>query len=183
MAGSAVDRNQNTVTIPNIGRGANRSGRVEGPFNFIEGSFLAGRTFSSWDDLNQRARQWCDKVNSTYKKHIRAVPRELFAVERLHLKPLPAWIPEVYRLQQRLVDIEGYVALNSNRYSVPVDWIGRRVEVRETKDKIEIQLDARHYPFKPVQIVKTITDRLAHGPSSGSRGYSRTRRSSCPRGL
>jgi hypothetical protein len=24
------------------------------------------------------------------------IPRELFAVERLHLKPLPAWIPEVY---------------------------------------------------------------------------------------
>ncbi len=33
--------------------------------------------------------------------------------------------------------------MNSNRYSVPVDWIGRRVEVRETRDKIEIQLDAR----------------------------------------
>jgi hypothetical protein len=122
---------------------ANRSGRVERPFSFIEGNFLAGRTFSSWEDLNQRAREWCDKVNSTYKKHIRAVPRELFAVERLHLKPLPAWIPEVYRLHQRLVDIEAYVALHTNRYSVPVDWIGRRVEVRETKDKIEIQLDAR----------------------------------------
>src|SRR5882724_3365059 len=100
---------------------ANRSGRVERPFSFIEGNFLAGRSFSSWEDLNQRAREWCDKVNSTYKKHIRAVPRELFAVERMHLKPLPAWIPEVYRLHQRLVDIEGYVALNSNRYSVPVD--------------------------------------------------------------
>ncbi len=122
---------------------ANRSARVERPFWFIESNFLAGRTFSSWEDLNQRAREWCDKVNSTYKKHIRAVPRELFAVERLHLKSLPAWIPEVYRLQQRLVDIEGYVALNSNRYSVPVDWMGRRVEVRETRDKIEIQLDAR----------------------------------------
>jgi hypothetical protein len=122
---------------------ANRSGRVERPFSFIEGNFLAGRTFSSWEDLNQRAREWCDKVNSTYKKHIRAVPRELFAVERLHLKPLPAWIPEVYRLYQRLVDIEGYVVLHTNRYSVPLDWIGRRVEVRETKDKIEIQLDAR----------------------------------------
>jgi hypothetical protein len=47
-------------------------------------------------------------------------------------------------LHQRLVDIEGYVALHTNRYSVPVDWIGRRVEVRETRDKIEIQLDARH---------------------------------------
>jgi hypothetical protein len=122
---------------------ANRSGRVERPFSFIEGNFLAGRTFSSWEDLNQRAREWCDKVNSTYKKHIRAVPRELYAIERLHLKPLPVWIPEVYRLHQRLVDIEGYVALHTNRYSVPVEWIGRRVEVRETKDKIEMQLDAR----------------------------------------
>ena len=122
---------------------ANRSGRVERPFHFIEGNFLAGRAFSSWEDLNERAREWCDKVNATYKKHIRAVPRELFAVERLHLKPLPSWIPEVYRLYQRMVDIEGYVALHSNRYSVPADWIGRRVEVRETKGKIEIQLDAR----------------------------------------
>jgi hypothetical protein len=122
---------------------ANRSARVERPFSFIEGNFLAGRTFRSWEDLNQQARQWCDKVNATYKKHLRAVPRELFAVERLHLKPLPAWIPEVYRLHQRLVDIEGYVALHTNRYSVPLDWIGRRVEVRETPDKIEIQLDAR----------------------------------------
>jgi transposase len=122
---------------------ANRSARVERPFRFIEGNFLAGRTFSSWEDLQQQARQWCDKVNSTYKKHIRAVPRELFALERLHLKPLPAWIPEVYRLQERLVDVEGYIALHTNRYSVPVDWIGRRVEVRETKDQIEIQLDAR----------------------------------------
>jgi hypothetical protein len=123
---------------------ANRSARVERPFWFIENNFLAGRTFSGWEDLNRQARQWCDRVNATYKKHLRAVPRELFAVERLHLKPLPAWIPEVYRLHQRLVDIEGYVALDTNRYSVPVDWIGRRVEVRETKDKIEIQLDARH---------------------------------------
>jgi transposase len=122
---------------------ANRSARVERPFWFIERNFLAGRIFSSWEDLNQQARQWCDKVNATYKKHIRAVPRELFAVERLQLKPLPAWIPEVYRLHQRLVDVEGYIALHTNRYSVPVDWIGRRVEVRETKEKIEIQLDVR----------------------------------------
>jgi len=122
---------------------ANRSARVERPFWFIENNFLAGRTFSSWEDLNSQARQWCDKVNATYKKHIRAVPRELFAVERLHLKPLPSWIPDVYRLQQRLVDVEGYIAVHTNRYSVPLEWIGRRVEVRETKDKIEIQLDAR----------------------------------------
>jgi transposase len=122
---------------------ANRSGRVERPFHFIENNFLAGRTFTSWQDLNSQARQWCDRVNASYKKHIRAVPRELYAVERLHLKPLPAWIPEVYRLHQRMVDTEGYVALHTNRYSVPADFIGRRVEVRETREKIEIELDAR----------------------------------------
>ena len=123
---------------------ANRSARVERPFDFIERNFFAGRTFSSWEDLNRQARQWCDRGNSTYKKHIRAVPRELFAIERPHLKPLPVWIPEVYRLHERIADVDGYVALHSSRYSVPADWIGRRVEVRETKDKVEIQLDARH---------------------------------------
>ena len=123
---------------------ANRSARVERPFDFIERNFFAGRTFSSWEDLNRQARQWCDRVNSTYKKHIRAVPRELFAIERPHLKPLPVWIPEVYRLHERIADVDGYVTLHSSRYSVPADWIGRRVEVRETKDKVEIQLDARH---------------------------------------
>ena len=123
---------------------ANRSARVERPFWFVERNFLAGRRFANWQDLNQQARQWCDRVNATYKKHIRAVPRELFAVERQHLKPLPVWIPEVYRLQERIVDVEGYVALNSNRYSVPFTWMGRRVEVRETKNQVVIQLDARN---------------------------------------
>jgi len=122
---------------------ANRSGRVERPFWFIETNFLAGRSFASWADLNQQARQWCDRVNGSYKKHLHAIPRELFAVEQAQLKPLPVWVPEVYRLNQRTVDLEGYVALHCNRYSVPISWIGRRVEVRETQDKVEIQLDAR----------------------------------------
>ncbi len=123
---------------------ANRSGRVERPFRFIEGNFLAGRKFADWEDANRQAREWCDRVNATYKKHIRAVPRDLFVLERTRLKPLPAWVPEVYRLHERMVDVEGYVALDSNRYSVPLDWIGRRVEVREMKHTIDIQLDARH---------------------------------------
>jgi len=123
---------------------ANRSARIERPFHFIENNFLAGRTFAGWQDLNQQAREWCDRVNATYKKHIRAVPRELYVVERPSLQPLPAWIPEVYRLHQRIVDVEGFVSLNTNRYSVPPSFIGRRVEVRETRDHIEIELDARH---------------------------------------
>lgn len=123
---------------------ANRSARVERPFHFIEHNFLAGRTFADWQDLNRQAREWCDRVNATYKKHIRAIPQELYAVERPRLKPLPAWLPEVYRLHHRIVDVEGYVSLHTNRYSVPPPFIGRQVAVRETRDHVEIELDARH---------------------------------------
>jgi transposase len=49
---------------------ANRSARVKRPFWFIENNFLAGRKFVSWEDLNSQARQWCDRVNSTYKMRI-----------------------------------------------------------------------------------------------------------------
>ncbi len=118
---------------------ANRSARVEGPFHYIERNFFPGRTFSDWADLNAQARAWCDKVNGRYKRHLRAVPRELFALEKPRLKPLPIWVPDVYRLHQRVVDLEGYVSLHSNRYSVPAEWLGRRVEVRETKDRVEIE--------------------------------------------
>jgi transposase len=149
---------------------ANRSARVERPFSFIENNFLAGRTFTSWQDLNLQARQWCDKVNSTYKKHLRAVPRKLFAVEQLHLKPLPAWIPEVYRLHQRTADTEGYVSVNSIRYSVPVSWIGRRVEVRESRDKIEIELDPRHI-VTHVRVLTPLNQRILLAEHRPPRGW------------
>ena len=123
---------------------ANRSGRVERPFSFIENNFLAGRTFASWEDLNQQARQWCDKVNSTFTRNISGPSRASSSPWNGCTSTAAHLDSEVYRLHPRLVDIEGYVALHTNRYSVPLDWIGRRVEVRETQDKIEIQLDARH---------------------------------------
>jgi transposase len=115
---------------------ADRSGRVERPFHFIENNFLAGRTFADWDDLNRRAAEWCDKVNATPKRHLHARPRDLFAVERPRLHPLPGWVPDVYALHQRITDVEGYVTVHTNRYSLPSCFIGRRVEVRETKDAI-----------------------------------------------
>jgi hypothetical protein len=154
---------------------ANRSARVERNFSFIEGNFFAGRSFSSWEDLNAQARHWCERVNGAWKKHIRAIPRDLFLVERTHLKPLPVWIPEVYRLHERIVDVEGYVAVHSSRYSVPVSWIGRRVEVRETQNNIEIQLDARSSVIhcriaEPEHLRITLTE---HRPPRGQ-GVKRT---------
>jgi hypothetical protein len=117
---------------------ANRSARVERRFSYIEHNFLAGRSFRDWEDANRQAREWCDRVNAKFRRELKASPRELFAFERSYLKPLPVWVPPIYLLHHRLVDVQGYVAVDSNRYSVPDEFIGRSVEVRQTKDTIEI---------------------------------------------
>lgn len=117
---------------------ANRSARVERPFDYIENNFLAGRKFADWRDINVEARVWCDKGNAKHRRHLHASPRELFAAELPRMKPLPIYVPDVYALHHRIVDGEGYVNVNRNRYSAPYKLIGRAVEVRETKDAIEI---------------------------------------------
>lgn len=117
---------------------ANRSARVERPFDFIENNFLAGREFKDFAHANQEAIIWSDKVNATRKKHLHASPRELFAAELPRLKPLPLWVPEVYALHHRIVDISGYVHVGGYLYSAPYQLIGRQVEVHETKDKVYI---------------------------------------------
>jgi transposase len=117
---------------------ANRSARVERRFWYIESNFLAGRSFRDWGDANCQAREWCDRVNSRVRRELKASPRELFAVERSYLKPLPVWAPPVYLLHHRLVDVQGLVSVDGNRYSVPDEFIGLSVEVRQTKDTIEI---------------------------------------------
>jgi len=150
---------------------ANRSARVERPFHFIEHNFLAGRTFADLADLNAQARTWCDKVNATHKDHLHASPRELFAAERTRLQPLPLFIPEVYALHHRLVDVEGYVNVHGHRYSVPYLLIGRQLEVRETKDRVDVyqgpRLVASH-----AKVLGRIVTRVTcpeHRPPRGAR--------------
>lgn len=148
---------------------ANRSARVEGPFKVIEGNFLAGREFSDWDDANTQARQWCDTFNAKHSTKLRASRRELFALERSALKPLPDFIPEVYVLHQRIVDAEGYVTIRRNRYSVPYRLIGRPVEVRESKERVDVfdgprQLASHRRVYDPVDARITVPE---HRPPRG----------------
>ncbi len=117
---------------------ANRSARVERPFWFIETNFYKGRTFSCLRDLNAQLLAWCDRVNARYKPTLRFIPNDVLAVERPQLQPLPTHVPEVYDLHERLVDIEAYVTLHTNRYSVPEQLIHRCVQVHETKDRARI---------------------------------------------
>lgn len=148
---------------------ANRSARVERPFHFIEHNFLAGRAFTDLADLNQQALAFCEKVNAAPKRHLHASPRELFALERAHLHPLPVFVPEVYALHHRLVDVEGYISVDAHRYSVPYALIGRRLEVRETKDRMDVydgpRLVASH--ARAVTRTPTRVSLPAHRPPRG----------------
>ena len=113
---------------------ANRSAVVEGLFNFVQKNFLAGREFRDFDDANRQAIEWCDKINAAFSRKLHASRRELFAKEQHRLKPLPIWRSPIYRLLHRIVDLESYVHVHGFCYEVPSRLIGRRLEVRETKD-------------------------------------------------
>lgn len=121
---------------------ADRSGHVERGFWTVERNFIPGRTFADWKDLNAQALQWCDKRNATHHDALNALPRDVFVHEKPHLKPLPRYVPPVYNLYERIVDVEGYVNLHCNRYSVPWQLIGRHLQVQESRDRVEV-LDGR----------------------------------------
>jgi transposase len=151
---------------------ANRSARVERPFDYIEKNFYPGRTFASMADINRQARLWCDKVNRTYRRHLRAIPLELFALERTVLDPLPIYVPDVYDLHIRRVDVEGYVTVHTNRYSVPAALIGRQMQIHETKDHIRVfdghQLVCQHDVAEPGQKRRMTLEQHRH-PGSRAR--------------
>jgi len=116
----------------------NRSARVERPFDYIENNFYAGRQFIDIADANVQLRAWCDKANEKPKRELCATPLALFATEQTSLKPLPLHIPTVYLLHRRIVDVEGYIHLHTNRYSLPTELIDREVAVHETKNQVRI---------------------------------------------
>jgi transposase len=154
---------------------ANRSGRVERMFRFIQRGFLPGRRFPDWADANRQARAWCDRVNARPKRHLKASPRELFAAEHPALRRLPRWIPEPYLLHERLVDVEGYITLHTNHYSVPTEYLGRRLEVRETQERVVIAAGPREIAVhaREVEPRNAYVFRPEHRPPRGQGGPAR----------
>lgn len=120
-----------TDFVPHHIGDADRKAKVERNFSFIEGNFLAGRTFSDWQDFNTQARKWCEQVaNHRPKRSLGMSPDEAFLMEKAYLIPLPVYIPPVYQAFTRIVDVESYVSLDANKYSVPERLIGKEVEVQ-----------------------------------------------------
>jgi hypothetical protein len=116
-----------------------RKGRIERPFAYIEGNFLAARTFEGFDDLNRQAVAWCrDVANQKPRRALGMSPEAAYVIEKPHLKPLPDALPPVYELLERVVDLHGYVSVDTNRYSVPERFVGQSVAVYKLPAEIHV---------------------------------------------
>jgi hypothetical protein len=162
---------------------ADRKARIERPFDYVERNFLAGRTFSDWHDLNHQALAWCnEKANKKPKRSLGMSPDEAYLMEKPYLKPLPAYLPPIYDIAHRVVDVEGFVSLDTNRYSVPDSLIGKKVEVRKHNERVLVFFDHKQVASHPRIIGKRDThvtcpghhgpllrDRVYRGPSAEER--------------
>ncbi len=125
--------------VPHAIGHADRKARIERNFAYVENNYLAGRTFSDWHDLNEQAVRWCNEVaNRKEKRSLGMSPESAYLMEKPHLTPLPLHIPPVYLTFDRTVDLEGYVHVDTNRYSAPERLIGKEVEVHKLWDRIEV---------------------------------------------
>ena len=116
-----------------------RKARVERPFSYIERNFLAGREFRDFEDLNVQARAWCTTyANAKVKRALGMSPAEAHQIEKPSLRALPAAPPPVFETDERIVDIRGYVTLETNRYSVPERFVGQHVTVYKYLEHIRI---------------------------------------------
>ena len=116
-----------------------RKARVERPFHYVENNFLVGRTFTDWDDLNRQALQWCQEyANLKVKKTLGMSPEAAFLMEKPFLVSLPTFVAPVFRVENRIVDVEGYVNFETNRYSVPERLVGKQLEIHKYFERIRI---------------------------------------------
>jgi len=120
-------------------RHPDRKGRVERPFAYVETNFLPARQFRDFDDLNDQALAWCREVaNQKPKRVLGTSPEAAYLMEKPHLQSLPAVLPPVYEPLERVVDLHGYVSLETNRYSVPERLVSKSVTVHKYLSELQI---------------------------------------------
>jgi len=123
-------------------RDPNRKGKKEKSFRLLWDDFLKGSHFTSFDDLNARARVWLDDTPDTGNRRVHAttrqVPNEVWSAERALLIALPEKRCAVYEQSVRLVDADSTVSVRGTRYSVPSHLANHSVEVRLFAEHFEV---------------------------------------------
>ncbi|MEV5336594.1 Mu transposase domain-containing protein [Streptomyces werraensis] len=110
--------------------GAHEKGGVEGQIGYFRRNhFVPVPEVASLAELNEMVEQW-DRQDEA--RRIRARPKtvaEYFALEQPLLMPLPEEPFETDPLFTPRVDSYGQISVRTNRYSVPIRLIGKRVRV------------------------------------------------------
>jgi transposase len=104
-------------------------GLIERAHDYLERSFLPGRTFTGPADFNAQLAAWLALVNTRPRRALGCSPAERITADKAAMLTLPPVAPQTgWRAQSRLAR-DHYVRLDSNDYSVHPAVIGRRIEV------------------------------------------------------
>jgi transposase len=137
-----------TISPCNVGRG-NEKGRVENAVGYVKKNFLAGLQIPDFAALAPAAKNWLQTVaNVRIHGETRKKPAELFEQERCCLLRLPANQFDIATVSQQRASSQFGITLDTNRYSVPAEYAGRRLTVKTYPDRLciycEDKLIARH---------------------------------------
>jgi len=104
-------------------------GLVERVHDYLERSFLPGRSFDGPADFNVQLGAWIAVMNTRTRRALGCAPADRIAADKQAMLALPPVAPATgWRSSARLAR-DHYVRLDSNDYSVHPGVIGRRVEV------------------------------------------------------
>ena len=118
-------------------------GLVERFHDYLETSFLPGRSFGSPADFNGQLQGWLARANTRQHRVLGARPADRLDADRAAMLALPPVAPVVgWRSSQRLAR-DHYVRLNSNDYSVHPSVIGRRIEITADLHRVRVLCDGR----------------------------------------
>jgi transposase len=145
-----------TVFMPTRPYMARHKGKVERGVDYVQENALRGRSFASLEEQNRFLRDWeattaDTRVHGTTRRH---VGKHFAEVERGALLPLPADPFPSFREARRAVHRDGHVEVDHAYYSVPPEYLARRVwvrwdarMVRVFNDRMEqVAVHARHEP-------------------------------------
>jgi transposase len=116
---------------------------LERAHDYLERSFLPGRTFSSPADFNTQMGEWLAVVNRRVRRVLGCAPTDRIAADRQAMLALPPVPPAAgWRTSVRLPR-DHYVRLDGNDYSVHPAVIGRRVGVVADLARVRVFCEGR----------------------------------------
>lgn len=115
-------------------------GKVERPFQYVDGNLLNGRTPVDLEDLRAIRTWWLREKSDTHiHDTTHRAPLELFmAEERCCLQPLPAQPYDCSEVLFRVCPNDAFIEFETNLYSVPFGHMGEIVAVKATENEIFI---------------------------------------------